>query len=322
MTEKELKEFINKKQKGNISESEQKILESFERKMLQRNEKSIFFNDRHKSMVEKEIYSNIHHRKKEKFLQSWIKVAAVIMLSLSIVGTGWYFSSKLQIEKTNAVAVMQIKSATYGKKLTFTLPDGSIVNLNSGSKISFPKKFNQTTREVTLVGEAFFDIIKNPEQPFIVKTPMVTTKVLGTTFNIRAYHDEENVEVTLATGKISVGIQGEDEMILSPSYQVKFNKNNKSIQKQKVELAKFLAWKNDVLRFDNETLLTVIPKLERWFDVKINLQDKSIRNCLLTGEFHHASLKNILDHITFVKPNLSYKFIAAKEVDILGNCNH
>ncbi|NJB82497.1 FecR family protein [Wenyingzhuangia aestuarii] len=322
MTEKELKELINKRQKGNLSKEEQKVLELFEEKMLAKNEQHIFFNDRHKSMVEQEIYSNIHKAKNKKFISAWLRIAAILVLSITVAGGSWYFSSKLQIENTYAVAQTIIKRAEYGKKLTVTLPDGSIVNLNSGSEIRFPETFNKTTREVTLTGEAFFNVQKNPTHPFIVKTPMVTTKVLGTTFNIKAYQDQDDVEVTLATGKISVGIQGEDEMILTPSYQVNFNKKSKSIQKQKVVLAQFLGWKDGVLSFDDEKLATAIPKLEKWFNVKIHLEDKNSQNCSFTGVFKNASLKNILDNITFVKPNLSYKFISSKEIQILGKCNH
>lgn len=323
MTEKELKDLINKKQKGLLTQKEKEILFSFEEKMLEKNKKINFLNDRHKSMIREEIYAKVHQNKQRRFVNSWMRIAAVFMISISVGGIGWYYSSKInQTDVVKPMAEIIHKKADYGKKVTVTLPDGSVVKLNSGSEIKYPEFFIDSIREVTLSGEAFFEVKKDSLHPFIVKTPMITTRVLGTSFNITSYDDEDDVVITLATGKISVNIKGEDEIILAPSYQVNFNKSTQSILKQKIDLDQFLGWKEGVLRFDNEKLATAIPKLEKWFDVKITLENKNTADCSFTGVFKNASLKTILQNITFVKTGLKYKFISAHKVEITGHCNN
>ena len=323
MTEKELKILISKKQQGLLTKKEEAILSSFEEKMMEKNKKNIFLNNRHKSIIHHDIYSKIRENKESRLLHHWMKIAAILIVSFSIGGIGWYFSTdQKQVYSSKYIAEIISKKADYGKKRTITLPDGSTVKLNSGSEIQFPKVFNDSIRQITLSGEAFFDVKKDSLHPFIVKTPLITTRVLGTTFNIKAYDDEDDIAITLATGKISVGIKGENEIVLTPSYQVSYNKSNQSIVKQKIDIDQFLCWRDGILRFDNEKLATAIPKLEKWFDVEIDLQDKTNADCSFTGVFKNASLEHILQNITFIKTNLSYQFISAHKVEISGHCSN
>ncbi|MDO6738707.1 FecR family protein [Wenyingzhuangia sp. 2_MG-2023] len=323
MTEKELKILIGKKQKGLLTQKEEAILFSFEEKMMEKNKSTSFLNNRHKSMIGQDIYAKINQNKQRRLIDSWMKIAAVFIISISIGGVSWYYSSELNrgaILKPMAEIIS--KKADYGKKLTVTLPDGSLVKLNSGSEIKFPEFFRDSIREVTLSGEAFFEVKKDSLHPFVVKTSLITTRVLGTSFNIKSYDDEDDITVTLATGKISVDIENENEILLTPSYQVNYNKSTQGFVKQKIDLDRFLCWRDGVLRFDNEKLATAIPKLEKWFNVKIKIQNQSSKNCSFTGVFKNASLENILQNITFVKPSLTYKFISAREVEIIGDCNN
>ncbi|WP_169786435.1 FecR family protein [Pseudalgibacter alginicilyticus] len=323
MTEKDFKILISKKQRGLLNKKEEAILFSFEKKMLAKNRKDIFLNEKHKLKIQQDIYSKIIHTKQKTISSGWIKVAGFLIVALTIGSVGWYTS--LQSDKVNSkqtVAKILSKEVSYGKKLTFILPDGSRVKLNSGSKIKYPEVFNDSIREVTLSGEAFFEIKEDSLFPFIVKTASLSTRVLGTTFNIKDYEDENEVAVTLATGKISVGVKGEENIILSPSYQLNFNKSTQSLKKQKINLDDFLGWKDGILRFDNEKLSTAVIKLEKWFNVKIKLQNKQYENCSFTGVFKDASLERILENITFVKTNLKYKIISSEEVEISGFCNN
>ena len=323
MTEQEFKILISKKQQGLLNNAEEAILLSFEKKMIEKNSKTIFLNDKHKSKIRSDIYSKINHTKLKRFNGSWMRIAAILIIALSIGGLGWLFTKdKTQVVNVPVMVAMLTKEASYGKKLTFNLPDGSKVKLNSGSKIEYPEIFKDSIREVTITGEAFFEIKKDSLHPFIVKTSLLSTRVLGTTFNIKAYEDEDDIAVTLATGIISVDLNGNDDMILAPSYQANFNKLNQSFTKQKINLDKFLGWKDGILRFDDEKLATALPKLEKWFNVKIRLQSKSSAECSFTGIFKDASLESILDNITFVKTNLKYKFISSNKVQISGYCNN
>lgn len=323
MTEKELKLLISKKQKGLLTENEEALLASFDKKMMEKNKDTVFLNDRHKSILRRDIFAQISSKKsKTRFLNNWLQIAAVLLVSISIAGVGWYYSTyAIHTPQQTKVANNIKHTTTYGKKLTITLPDGSIVKLNSGTNIEFPETFKNSSREVFLTGEAFFEVKKDPSRPFIVKTPMITTRVLGTSFNIKAYDDENTVEVTLATGKIGVAVQGAQEIVLTPSYQLSYNKLTQKITHQKVDLDPYLGWKDGVLRFDNETLITAIPKLEKWYNVRIKLQNQAAENCSFTGVFSNASLVQVLEHLSFVKNNLDYKIISSGEIEIIGNCN-
>ena len=323
MTEQELKNLIRKKQQKSLTKKEEATLLSFEKKMLERNREHIFLDKKHKSKISSAIYSKIQHKKQIGFGNGWMKIAAILVITITLGSIHWYFSPNKQHSYNTQpkVTMLQIE-APFGKKRTFNLPDGSIVKLNSGSKIKYPEIFNDSIREVTLSGEAFFEIKKDSSQPFIVKTSSLFTRVLGTSFNIKAYEDEDNTIVTLATGKISVGTNQKDEIILNPSHQAILNKKNKRFTKQKIDLNKTLSWKNGILRFDNEKLATAIPKLEKWFNVKIKLKNKNSAECAFTGIFENASLESILENITFVNTTLKYKFITSNEIEISGYCNN
>ena len=302
MTEKEFKILLNKKQKGLLNKTEEASILLFEKKMIERNRDTIFLNDKHKFKIQRDIQSKFPYNKQKRDFGNWMQIAAVLIIALSVGALSWYFiSAEKQVNTELATVTLLHKETSLGKKIAFTLPDGSKVKLNSGSKITYPETFNKKTREVNLTGEAFFEIKEDKLHPFIVKTSTVQTRVLGTTFNIKAYDDDNEVAVTLATGKISVDLNGKNSITLTPSYQTTFNKTAQSFTKQKIDLDKFLGWKDGILRFDNEKLATALPKLEKWFNVKIILKNKNNANCAFTGIFKDASLESILNNITFVK---------------------
>jgi len=323
MTEQELKILLQKKQNRLLTKTEEAILSSFEKKMIERNHKTIFLNDKHSAKIRHDIYPKINQSKLNATYTIWIKIAAVLIITLTIGSLGYNYSTdRLKIEPVEINVAKLTKEAAFGKKLTFTLPDGSKVKLNSGSKIEYPELFNDSIREVLLSGEAFFEVKKDRTHPFIVKTENVSTHVLGTSFNIKAYDDENDIAVTLATGKVRIDWNGNDTLVLAPSDQANFNKSTKSITKQKIDLDQFLGWKDGILRFDDEKLETALPKLEKWFNVKIKLLNTKSANCSFTGIFKDASLQRILENITFVKPSLNFQFISANEVEIAGYCTN
>ncbi|MCK0132003.1 FecR domain-containing protein [Flavobacteriaceae bacterium F08102] len=323
MTEQELKILFKKKQKGLLTNAEESMLSSFEKKMIERNHKIIFLNDKHSAKIRHDIYPKIDQPNLKTAYKKWIKIAAVIIITLTIGGLSLNFSTGTHKIKQIKVKIAKLtKEAPFGKKLTFTLPDGSKVKLNSGSKIEYPEQFNDSLREVLLSGEAFFDVKKDLTHPFIVKTAYVSTHVLGTSFNIKAYDDENDIAVTLATGKVRINWNEKDTLVLAPSDQARFNKSTKSITKQKIDVDQFLGWKDGILRFDDEKLETALPKLEKWFNVKIKLLNKKSAKCAFTGIFKDASLQRILENITFVKPTLNFQFTSANEVEISGYCTN
>lgn len=322
MTEKEIKNLFKKQQQGNLTEQEEAILVLFEKKLKDKNQETVFRNERYKSIVGREIYTKVLQHKKKSHNLVWMQVAAAITILLAVVGVRWFgFNTSEQAKDSSTYIAKTISYQTnYGQKRTLILPDGSKVKLNSGSKITFPKQFNDSIREVNLSGEAFFEVKKDPDHPFIVKTSMLSTRVLGTSFNINAFKESDGITVTLATGKVKVSVQNQEDVLLTPSYQMVYQKSTKQTTKQKVDLQKALGWKNGVLRFDNETLVTAIPKLEKWFGVQIKLANQDAKDCSFTGAFKQVSLQSVLENITFVKKGLTYEFVSDKEVIIKGIC--
>ena len=153
---------------------------------------------------------------------SWtLKIAASLLLILSATFTYHYVINNLlnESQAKDIVAIYKAQNPE-GQRSKVKLPDGSIVNLNSQSTLIFPKEFSDTIRQVELSGEAFFDVVRDESKPFIVKTNNLETKVLGTTFNVRAFSDESEINVSLVTGKVMVkninDIDNSDKQILLP----------------------------------------------------------------------------------------------------------
>ena len=184
----------------------------------------------------------------------WLRVAAILLLVFSLTLLWTTFNQ--QPASTTPVAVQIIEKATSaGQKTTFQFPDGSLVTLNAESHLSYPERFGRTTREVTLTGEAFFEVTENPSQPFIVSARGVNTQALGTSFNIRAYEGEPTIEVVLATGKVKVDFAKNQAQpaYLIPGEKIIADEHEQSLHKSEVNLAYALDWKDNVLHFREST---------------------------------------------------------------------
>ncbi len=166
------------------------------------------------------------------------------------------------------------------------LPDGTIVWLNAKSKITFDNNFNNKLRQLSLEGEAFFEVKRNVEKPFIVKTGNLETKVLGTKFNIQAYSLNKMIEVALLEGKIAVSINKNQKIILLPNQSVCFNKQSNLLTPiLKVNTERYAAWRSGNLIFDRTPLKLVLNNLERNFNVKIQVSTPSLNHIKINGKF-------------------------------------
>lgn len=241
------------------------------------------------------------------------KIAASILL---IATLAYYFTA--DSFKSPSVAVNIIKKRNIaGQKSKIFLPDGSEVWLNSESKISFPEKFLDGKREVILEGEAFFDVIKNPEQPFIVKTGIVSTTVLGTSFNVKAFEEETTTYVALKSGKVKIEIKEEENsqtMLLEPGEALNYNRKKEIAIKEKFDPEMLLSWKDGIIYFKDADLDEIVHTLSRWYGVQIKVENKKNEAWEYTGSFDNEILENVLNSISFTK-GLSYK-IDQKNVTI------
>lgn len=222
-------------------------------------------------------------------------------------------------------------STRLGSKSQVKLPDGSVVWLNAGSRITYDNQaFGKETREVTLVGEGFFDVTKDKTKPFIIHTASINIKVLGTAFNVKAYPEDKQTETSLIRGSIEVTIKNRpnDKIILSPSEKLIVD-NNMIAQKEKTNTSLPVSapiplqplvsinklkynpedstvaetqWINNKLIFRDESFADLAVRMERWYDVKIEISDPGLMQAKLNGIFESETIIQALEALRILIP--------------------
>lgn len=178
----------------------------------------------------------------------------------------------------------------YGKKSMIMLSDGSKVWLNAGSQLIYPSVFSEKTRQVMLVGEAFFDVAKNTEKPFVVRTTDISIHVLGTRFDISAYPEDKLIQTVLVEGKVNLTYSGkgilnrEYSVEMKPNQMVVVNKSTGESRSQTVDVSKFVSWKDGMLEFEKVDLVRALKQVERYYNVRIQLADPMIGSFKLSGK--------------------------------------
>jgi ferric-dicitrate binding protein FerR (iron transport regulator) len=192
--------------------------------------------------------------------------------------------SDSQTESMNRVVI------SYGKKSMIVLSDGTKVWLNAGSQLLYPAVFSGKTRQVTLIGEAFFDVAKNPQNPFIVRASEVRVQVLGTRFDVSAYPDDKIVQTVLEEGKVNLkylrkGILNREYVVeMQPNQMVEFDKTSGEASSKIVDVSKYVSWKDGMLEFEKVDLGRALMQVERFYNVKIHLADLEIGTYKLSGK--------------------------------------
>lgn len=267
--------------------------------------------------------------RKNKTAYQWVAAASVIiMVSLAIF---WYSGPGKKAEERVVVAEMPVENEVEtkpGSQTQIVLHDGTKVWLNADSRLSYANDFNGKTREVNLVGEAFFDVVSNKERPFIIHTSRIKVKVTGTSFNVRSYPDEPRVETSLIEGKVEVSLVNNPDKVfyLKPSQKLVINglSNEKDKQEQLKRMSgaiKFsepipeltsisyypedsipveTAWLNHQLVFFEESFREVANKMEKWYGVKIVFSTPALEKLKVTGRFETETLQEALDALKFV----------------------
>lgn len=220
------------------------------------------------------------------------RVAASILLVMSI-GVYAYFTYAPRPE------LKQITQSTRrGERRTIQLPDGSRVSLNAESTLQYPAEFDDDKRQISLEGEAFFEVVRNPEAPFSVDSRHITTTVLGTSFNILAY-DDADIHVAVNTGKVSVASDSL-QIFLSPGEQGTVNQQTGELQKSHIDIQSIIDWKEGVLHFDEVTLQKAITMIERWYNVDITCDNAGLLGRTLRGKYKEEKLETVLDDLQFI----------------------
>lgn len=174
-------------------------------------------------------------------------------------------------QKTQKVAYNTV-STPRGGQYQLTLSDGSKVWLNAASSITFPTAFTGNKREVSITGEAYFEVAHNALMPFDVKVGNIKVKVLGTHFNVNAYDDEDAIKTTLLQGSVKVS-KGNEDILIVPGEQARVNKASAKITvKKNIDLEEVVAWKNGLFQFDQAGIKTIMRQIARWYDIDVEFE--------------------------------------------------
>lgn len=234
------------------------------------------------------------------------RAAGVILLVL-MTGIG-YYQGKRTVKDHFADIVLE---APLGTQTKLSLPDGSVVWLNSGSKLTYSQGFGVDNRRLQLEGEGYFEVARNEEAPFEVQTRELNLRVLGTKFNLKNYADDKEVVVSLMEGRVALQneVKAMPEVHLVPEEQVLLNKKTGEMRKLKTSVTHANCWKDNKLFFDEELLEDIAKKLMRSYAVQINVAD-SLHDRRFYGDFviGKSSIREVLDAIAATgRVNYTYK---------------
>jgi len=249
------------------------------------------------------------YRDKEKnngYLGVFLRYAAIVVIAVTSVFVLDRLHQKEQQQQPlqTATSTTLEKETKAGQKSTFWLRDGTVVTLNSESRLEydFDQKFG--TRVVYLKGEAYFDVKEDPQRPFIVRTESLAVTALGTSFNVRAYPETDRPEVALVTGRVQVAVIWMDHPLveLNPGEKAIWDINEKNIGKSKFDYIKDIGWRDGIIAFERASFEEVKMKLERWYGVTIQPDDpRPFQNWEVDGYFENQSLARVLDHFAYTK---------------------
>ena len=219
----------------------------------------------------------------------FLRIAAVLIPVIAISLAVWQFSNN---------EVQQIVWESGNERMEKTLPDGSSIWLSANSKLEYSAEFANEIREVNLSGEAFFEVERNPEKPFIIHTSKADVRVLGTSFNVRAFGQSTETEVVVESGKVAFYTEEKKEYVeLEKGDKATLNLKDKKIVKSESVEANFYSRKTRTLVFDQTEMYKVAEVLNAIFGENIQLANEEIGNCRLTATFRNQNLADILEVI-------------------------
>ena len=295
-------EIIAKYLNNQCSEGEQVLVEAWYKSFENNPDGISEMNGNDREELVQRVRQNIDKKIKPIQLYTpprWIWYASGMAAMLLIfIGLSFYYGTK------NLTDLSQIRSdillsdwAKYenssAKVLKIDLPDGSKVWLQPKTQLSYNQS-DRVYRQVNLKGEAFFDVKRDETRPFLIYAGKMTTKVLGTSFNVKAYPETEKFEVSVVTGKVSVTNEAEKEVFVMPKQQVTLENKSDELIINELPKDKTFYWELASLAFDNTSMQEVVNNLEYNFNVKIKLSP-ALKNCRLSGNFDQEHLSTILE---------------------------
>lgn len=336
MKEEQLIELIHKKSTNALTSEEQQILNSLlenkENQLLAHQieatwEKSLVYKNDFTPNVEFGLSKLKTRMKEEKTTspkvvplqnrRSWLRIAAAA--AILIVGGLFTFNQLNSGLDWQKVAVTDITK-------DLTLVDGSLVAINSTSELEYPAEFSAQERRVKLKGEAFFDIAKNPEKPFIIESGDLRIRVLGTSFNVRNYSDESLAEITVRSGRVEVSHKnGGFTQILEANDQLTFDKRRMKVREvSKDNNLNALGWWSGKLVFTSEKMSRVKIAIERTYNVELEFTDAEMLKCpyTISNDVKAEGLENLLKVLETALAFEKVNKLSDKKYQLVGGkCN-
>ena len=240
-----------------------------------------------------------------------ISVAAFLLLAL-VIGILVPRTSHKPIDN------FQVFTVPLGSRSKVILGDGTEVNLNSGSELSYSNSFSNQNRSVTLTGEAFFNVKSDIKHPFIVKTKSFDIRVTGTRFNVCAYTGDNQSTTTLTEGNIELQIQNSNKVVnVNPGEKFSFDNTLHDYTLSVADIEQETGWKDGEFIFKKIMLIDLTKRLERWYDVKLTFSDDRLASFSYSGRFkNQETIWQILDALKLTSP-IDYKRVSYREFQII-----
>jgi len=288
--------------------------------------KDDFFTEEHHQDITVEDFE-----KPSFFTKRRLALFSLVAFTLIATGVIYFLTQRTKSASVAAEAISSVATKN-GNRTKLILPDGSQVWLNAGSNLDYNiADFNKEVREVSLNGEAYFDVTKNADKPFIIHTKKMDIKVIGTAFNIRSYNDEKITEASLIRGSIEVTLKDrkDQKIILKPNEKISIaNEETQNIvlnNGQKVDVKKDaksvpqilvtdlksnpvyniipeIAWTQNKLYFEDQSLEDIGPMIERWFGKEVVIEKESLKKVRYTGNFENETMEEVLSYLKLSKP--------------------
>ncbi len=248
-----------------------------------------FFNDERKLWNALTLHGSALNAENEQFkrqkapiisMKRWMQAAAVL---LTIIGGTWLYRHNNFAEQSSPIITVSVPS---GKRQKVVLPDSSIVWLNAKTTLKYPQYFNNSTREVALDGEAYFEVTHSDKHPFVVTTGVYSVNVFGTKFNVDAYHHKLKVETVLISGSVGIKQGNKPIVILKPKEKFVWDCVNKQAKINAVETETYLSWLDGLYQFTETPFAEMLETLNNYYpEYHIVLNDSSLKQYQFTGRF-------------------------------------
>jgi ferric-dicitrate binding protein FerR (iron transport regulator) len=227
-----------------------------------------------------------------------LRIAASLLIPVLFAYSGYYYSENKPYQPLDNTVV----HVDIGQKTNMQLPDGTQIWLNSASSLLYDNTYNKKDRIVYLQGEAYFEVSKDKKRPFIVKMDAVSVEATGTSFNIKAYPDDDYVTTTLIEGSVRVSNPFQSDL-LAPNEKLAFSKSNRQFTKSVLlDAEKNTSWRNNQLAFEQERLEDIAKVLERMYNVHVQFDSENLKNIRFSGKIKNNNLESVLQLIAFVSP--------------------